>query len=253
MADVQAGKTIDKAAAILLSVLTPAERLSMLDGDEPFYEGLRTMLFERYNIRPIVMGSVQRLAVPGIRFSDGPRGVCIGNSTAFPVSMARGATFDVELERRVGDAIGKEARAQGANLFAGICINLPRHPAWGRSQETYSEDPLLLGAFGSALTEGAKRHVMPCVKHFALNSMENARFRVDVQVDDAALHEIYLPHFKRVIDAGAVGVMSAYNAINGEWAGQSRLLLTDILRQQWQFRGFVMSDFVLVCVTRHYP
>jgi beta-glucosidase-like glycosyl hydrolase len=168
----------------------------------------------------------------------------MGASTAFPVSMARGATWDINLERRIGDAIGLEAKAQGANYFAGVCVNLPRHPAWGRIQETYSEDPILLGEFGLALTQGVQKHIMACVKHFALNSMEIARFRVDVRVEENVLHEVYLPHFRRIIEGGVASVMSSYNAVNGEWAGQSRLLLTDILRQEYKFDGFVISDFI---------
>lgn len=125
-----------------------------------------------------------------------------------------------------------------------MCINLLRHPAWGRAQETYGEDPLLLGAMGSALTRGAQRHVMACVKHYACNSMENARFRVDVEVDEATLHEVYLPHFKAVVDAGVAAVMSAYNSVNGEWCGQSPVLLTQVLRDEWSFSGVVASDFI---------
>lgn len=169
----------------------------------------------------------------------------MGNSTAFPVSIARGATFDTSLEHRVGNAIGLEATAQGANFYAGVCINLPRHPAWGRIQETYGEDPVLLGAFGVALARGVRGHVMACVKHFALNSMENARFRVDVRVEEDVLREVYLEHFRRVVrEAGVAGVMSAYNSVNGEWAGQNGHLLNEILREEWGFDGLVMSDFV---------
>ena len=94
---------------------------------------------------------------------------------------------------RVGDVIGREIRAQGGNFFGGVCVNLPRHPAWGRAQETYGDDPYHLGEFGAALTRGAQRWVMACVKHYALNSMENARFTVDVTVDEATLHDVYLP------------------------------------------------------------
>ena len=85
---------------------------------------------------------------------------------------------------------------------------------------------------------------MACVKHYACNSMENARFSVDVQVDERALHEVYLPHFRAVVDAGVASVMSAYNSVNGEWCGQNRTLLTEILRDEWGFDGFVMSDFI---------
>ncbi|KAJ5150920.1 glycoside hydrolase superfamily [Penicillium canariense] len=241
---VKSGLPLPQVVARLLSELTKTECLSLLDGDEQFWGGLRTILCDRYNRHPFVHGHVRRLGIPGIRFTDGPRGVVMGESTAFPVSMARGATWDVDLERRVGEAIGREAKAQGANFFAGVCVNLPRHPAWGRSQETYGEDPLLLGEFGLALTQGVQQHVMACVKHFALNSMENARFQVDVQVDEDVLREVYLPHFRRIVDGGAAAVMSAYNSVNGEWAGQSHQLLMDILRGEWGFDGFVMSDFI---------
>jgi hypothetical protein len=144
---VQTGQTLERATLALLASMTLVERLSLLDGDEPFWKGLRDILFDRYNREPFVMGAVPRLKISGIRFTDGPRGIVMHSSTCFPVSMARGASWDTALEQRVGDAIGLEGRAQGANFFAGICINLPRHPAWGRIQETYSEDPLTLAFY----------------------------------------------------------------------------------------------------------
>ncbi|KAL3442175.1 glycoside hydrolase superfamily [Aspergillus insuetus] len=236
--------SLSQATENLLSQLTKEERLALLDGDVEFWAGLRSILWNRYNPTPYVHGAIPRLDIPGIKFTDGPRGVVMGNSTAFPVSMARGATWDLELERRVGHAIGLEAKAQGANYFAGVCVNLPRHPAWGRIQETYSEDPLLLGEFGLALTQSVQKHVMACVKHYALNSMENARFRVDVEISEPVLHEVYLAHFRRIVEGGVAAVMSAYNSVNGEWAGQNKHLLTEVLRDQWGFDGLVMSDFV---------
>ncbi|MGZ4626178.1 MAG: beta-glucosidase [Kineosporiaceae bacterium] len=241
---VRGGTDPDEAAADLLNRMTEVERLGLLDGDEPFWPGMPHMMGIGYNLEPIVAGAVPRLGVPGIRFSDGPRGAVIGRSTAFPVPMARGATWDPALEERVGAAIGAEIRAQGGNLFGGVCINLLRHPAWGRAQETYGEEPALLGAMGSALARGSQRHVMACVKHYACNSMENARFTVDVLLDEPTLHEVYLPHFRDVVDAGVASVMSAYNSVNGEWCGQNRVLLTDVLRDEWGFQGLVMSDFV---------
>ena len=241
---VRAGSDPDEAAQVLLEQMTRDERLGLLDGDEPFWPGMPDMMGLGYNLEPIVAGAVPRLGVPGIRFSDGPRGAVIGRSTAFPVPMARGATWDPDLEERVGEAIGAEIRAQGGNFFGGVCINLLRHPAWGRAQETYGEEPVLLAAMGTALARGAQRHVMACVKHYACNSMENARFSVDVQVDMQTLHEVYLPHFRAVIQAGVGSVMSAYNSVNGQWCGQNETLLTEILRQEWGFDGFVMSDFI---------
>ena len=164
--------------------------------------------------------------------------------TTFPVSMGRGATFDPELEERVGDVIGRELRAMGGNFFGGVCINLLRHPAWGRAQETYGEDPMHLGEFGAALVRGVQKHVMACAKHYALNSMENARFSVDVTIAPRPLHEIYLRHFKRAVEEGVASIMSAYNSVNGEWCGQNYVLLTEILKEQWGFQGFVMTDFI---------
>ncbi|MCC6850083.1 MAG: glycoside hydrolase family 3 C-terminal domain-containing protein [Deltaproteobacteria bacterium] len=227
----------------ILAELGLDEKLRLLSGDLPVRDVFR--MGRRYNALPYEAAAAPRLGVGGIRFADGPRGVVLGRSTAFPVAMARGATFDPELEERIGDALGVEARAQGANLFAGVCVNLLRHPAWGRAQETYGEDPHLLGEMGAALVRGSQRHVMACVKHFACNSIENARFWVDVRIDEADLRDVYLPHFRRCVDAGVAAVMSAYNKVNGAWCGHSRHLLTDVLRREWGFTGFVMSDFVL--------
>ncbi len=244
VAAVRAGEAPERAAKAIYDRLDDDERLWLLDGDTPFWEGLVAMLTEGYNVRPYVHGAVEGLGIPGIRFVDGPRGCVAGNGTAFPVSMARGATWDIALEEEVGAVIGREIRAQGGNFFGGVCINLPRHPAWGRAQETYGDDPYHLGELGAALTRGAQRYVMACAKHYALNSMENARFTVDVTIDEAALHDVYLPHFKRVVDEGVAAVMGAYNSVNGEWAGQNEYLLTGILRDQWGWDGITVTDFV---------
>jgi len=233
---------VSTAARDLIDELTDDELLWLLDGDTGLLRGI-IGIGKRYNERPYEAGRVDRLGIPGIRFTDGPRGVVMGACTAFPVAIARAATWDIGLERRIGDAIGAEARAQGANLFAGICVNLAPAPGWGRSQESYGEDPLLLGAMGAALARGAGPWVMTCVKHFALNSMEDARFVVDVTVAEDVLHEAYLPHF-RAVTKDADAVMSAYNSVNGTWAGQNPHLLRDVLRGLWGFDGFVMSDFV---------
>lgn len=231
-------------AASLVAELTDDELLGMLDGDVAFWPGIADMTSGGYHSHPWPAARIDRLGIPGIAFSDGPRGVVIGSATCFPVSMARGATFDPELEEAIGDAIGRELRASGATYYGGVCVNLLRHPGWGRAQETYGEDPHQVGEMGAALTRGVQRHALACVKHFALNSMENARFTVDVTTDERALHEVYLPHFRRVIDEGVASVMSSYNSVNGEWAGQNRSLLTDVLRGEWGFEGFVITDFI---------
>lgn len=241
---VAAGASVDDAARQLVVALTPDERLWCLDGDAPTWAGLKFLGHDGYHLAPFVAAELDRVGLPGIRFSDGPRGAVVGNATCFPVSMARGATWDPDLEERVGDAIGRELRAIGANLTGAVCVNLLRHPAWGRAQETYGEDPHHVGELGAALTRGLQRHVMACLKHFACNSMENARFSVDIEVDDVALHEVYLPHFRRIVDEGVASVMSAYNSVNGEWCGQNHELLTDVLRGEWGFEGFVISDWI---------
>ena len=238
------GADAQAEAAALVALMTEDERRWCLDGDHPFWADLTEMGQGGYHKRTFPAARVERLGIPGFAFSDGPRGVVIGPATAFPVSMARGATWDLDLEERIGEAVGVELRAIGATLYGGVCVNVLRHPAWGRAQETYGEDPVHVGELGAALTRGVQRHAMACVKHFACNSMENTRFAVDVTVDEVALHEVYLPHFRRIVDEGVASVMSAYNAVNGEWAGQSRTLLTNVLRTEWGFEGFVISDWI---------
>lgn len=231
----------------LVAALTLEEKVPMLSG-----HGFLKQIAEdggRYCARLYHIGAGnERLGIPPLLFMDGPRGIDMGSSTCFPVSMARGASFDVDLEQRIGDAIGRELRAHGGNLFGGVCINLLRHPAWGRAQETYGEDPFLLGEMGVALTRGVQHHnVIATPKHYACNSMENARFQVDVTIDERALREVYLPHFKKCIDAGAGAVMSAYNKVNGAYCGHNPELLNRILKDEWGFDGYVYSDFILGC------
>ena len=242
---VRAGGSARTEAAAIVRAMTIDELLECVDGDLDAWPGLIDMAAGGYHEHPFPAAVVPRLGVPGFHFADGPRGCVVGDSTAFPVSMARGAAFDPDLERRIGRAVGLELHAVGATFYGGVCVNLLRHPGWGRAQETYGEDPLHVGELGAALAAGVQeRGVMACVKHFALNSMENARFSVDVQADERALHEVYLPHFRRIVQAGVASVMSAYNSVNGEWCGDNRALLTGVLRDEWGFDGFVISDFI---------
>ena len=198
----------------------------------------------RYGIWTFDSGGCRRLGIPRLRFTDGPRGVCLGHSTCFPVAMARGATWDPRLQEEISSAIGAEARAQGADFYGGVCINVLRHPGWGRAQETFGEDPYHLGVMGVAAVTGAQKHLMACAKHFACNSIEESRFYVDVRVDERTLREVYLPHFRKCVDAGVASIMSAYNKVNGAYCGHNRRLLTEILKEEWGFDGLVMSDFV---------
>ncbi len=235
------------AAEKLCAELTQREKLRMLSGRGFFARNGFDLITkgQKYNCRPCLAGGVKRLGIPAVAFSDGPRGVVMGNSTCFPVSMARGASFNEALEYEIGCAVADEVTAQGGNYFAGICINLLRNPRWGRAQETYGEDPFLLGRMGAALTRAVQsKGVIACPKHFAVNSIENLRFSVNVQADEKTMHEVYLPHFRACIEAGAMSVMGAYNLFRGERCCESGYLLKDVLRGQWGFTGFTISDFL---------
>jgi beta-glucosidase len=236
---------IDGFASRLIGQMTIEEKASQMSGDDWYLDLLRMAVVDRrYNLRPIPSGELKRLRIPPLMFSDGPRGAVVGRSTAFPSASARAASWDTALVGRVAEAIAQEIRAQGGNFWGGLCINLLRHPGWGRAQETFGEDPYLLGELAAASIEAVQRHnVIACAKHYALNSIEEDRNTIDVRVDERTLREVYLPHFRRAVDAGTASVMSSYNRVNGDYAGENRFLLTEVLKRDWGFRGFVMSDF----------
>jgi beta-glucosidase len=228
--------------------MTLEEKICLMSGrlsvEDIFTEKSRE---QHYNAAPYAAGGNKNTGLPPVLFCDGPRGVVCGTgeSTCFPVSLLRGATFDTTLEEKIGHAIGREVRAHGGNLFAGVCINLPYNPGWGRSQETYGEESFALGQMGSALLRGVQsENVMACVKHFAFNSMEISRFKCSVDCDRRTEREVFLPHFKDCVDAGAAAVMSAYNLYKGIHCGHSDYLLRKVLKEEWDFDGFVMSDFI---------
>ncbi len=240
----------DQAKA-LVKRLTLEEKVSLMGGNwslqKMMAEALKGENGSHYNMEPYPAGGIEREGLPPMLFVDGPRGVVcgVGQTTCFPVSMCRGASFDDDLEERVGEAIGEETLAFGGNTFAGVCINLPYHPGWGRSQETYGEESFHIGRMGAALTRGVQsRGVLACVKHFAFNQMENARFKVSVECDKRTEREVFLPHFKACLDAGASAVMSSYNLLRGTHCGHSSYLLNGVLKTEWDFDGFVMSDFI---------
>ncbi|SBO42711.1 beta-glucosidase [Cyanobium sp. NIES-981] len=230
----------------LLAQLTPAEKLDLLSGSTPFWSGMADIaLHDASHRHPWPAGVVPRLGLAGLQFVDGPRGVVLqGGATTFPVAIARGASWDADLEERIGEAIAREARSFGANWVAAVCVNLLRHPGWGRAQETYGEDPQHVGALGAAMTRGLERHTIACVKHLALNSIDSSRFLVDVEASPRVLHELYLPQFRDCVAAGAGSVMSAYNRVNGIWCGEHAELLTAILKRRWGFQGLVVTDFI---------
>ena len=186
----------------------------------------------------------ERLGIPSLLCLDGPRGVGLFyKSTCFPVSMCRGATWNPELERKAGDVMGYETRSLGANMLLSPCINLLWHPRWGRAQETYGEDSHHLSIMGAAHVEGLQKHVMACVKHYAANNIEDTRFEVDAIIDERLLREVFLPHFRKTVEVGAASFMSAYNDINGELAAHNGHLIRDILKGDWAWDGFILSDW----------
>lgn len=234
----------------ILETLTLEEKVSLMSGCES-KKGVRGAIQSKmkthYNEYPYRAGGVEEKGVPPMLFADGTRGVVCGcgQSVCFPVTSMRGATFDPDLETAVGKAMAEEVIAAGGNLFGGVCVNLPYHPGWGRAQETYGEDPCLLAHMGDALVKGVQsKGVIACVKHFAFNSMENSRFKVSVRCCKRAEREVFLPHFKACIDAGAGAVMSAYNAYEGVPCGHHDYLLNQVLKGEWKFDGFVMNDFL---------
>ena len=242
---------IEELALSLVSQMTLDEKVEQLYGEPRtslFKLAVNWFGFKRFP--HIYAGRNERLGIPPFVLTDGPRGARVynehGGATVFPVAMARGASWDVELESRINDVIAKEARAIGANMAATPCINLLRHPAWGRAQETYGEDPWHVGQFGVAAIPAIQKHnVMASPKHFALNSIENSRFFVNVETDERTLREVYLPQFKKAVqEGGTSSMMSAYNSALGEYLSNNKYLLTDILRDEWGFEGFVHSDWL---------
>jgi beta-glucosidase len=218
--------------------MTLEEKVAQMAGNTP--------LQGEYGVELWNVPGVERLGVPPFKMSDGPRGVGVGTGrTAFPVAMARAASWNPELERRVGEAMGAELAAIGGNVLLAPAMNNLRHPSWGRSQETYGEDVHLLARMGVAAVQGIQTHVLANPKHFAANSIEDTRFEVNVTVDERSLREIYLAHFRSaVLEGGAASIMSAYNSVNGQFCGENITLLRRILKEEWGFDGFVLSDFV---------
>jgi beta-glucosidase len=234
----------DKRVADLLSRMTVEEKAAMLSGSGWMESA-----------------PIERLGIPAIKMADGPLGVrsWAGSSavtsaanaqvevlsTSFPSGVAMAATWDTELVQREGQAIGQEVKALGRDMILGPTVNINRVPLWGRNFEGYGEDPYLSARMGVAYVKGVQSEgVIPSVKHFAANNEEFERHRIDEQIDERTIHEIYLPAFKAAVqEADAWTVMSAYNKVNGVHCGESVPLLTDVLKKDFGFKGFVVSDW----------
>ena len=196
--------------------------------------------------------------VPSFVMSDGPHGVRrqLGDAdhlgiaesekaTCFPTASALAATWNTGLARRMGEALGLEARCLGVDVLLGPGLNIKRSPLCGRNFEYLSEDPLLAGTIGAALVDGIQSTgTAACPKHFAVNSQETRRMASDSVVDERTMREIYLTAFEIVCrSAKPRTIMSSYNLVNGTYAHENEHLLTDILRGEWGFDGMVISDW----------
>ncbi len=224
----------------LLSQLTLEEKASLLSGDS------------LWTTKPI-----PRLDVPSIWLADGPHGVRkatksneigVGSSvpaTNFPSLSALACSWDVDLVRRVGEAIGQEAQAQGVDVVLGPGVNVQRSPLGGRNFEYFSEDPLLAGELATGFVDGLQSQgVGASVKHFAANDQETERMSISAEVDERTLREIHLRPFEiAVTKSQPWTVMSAYNRVNGVFASESAFLLDQVLKQEWGFEGLVVSDW----------
>jgi len=232
------GHDIEQSVRDLVAQMTLEEKVAQMAGEGSIFlaEG------EQFWTVP----GVERLGLPPFKMADGPRGVAtVEGATTFPVGIARGATWDPALERRVGAAMGRELRAAGGNVLLAPTINNLRHPSWGRSQETYGEDVHHLSRMAVAFVQGVQENALANPKHYAANSIEDTRFQVNVTLDERTLREVYLPQFRAVIVEGrAASLMSAYNSVNGQFCGENKKLLRQILKTDWDFDGFVLSDWV---------
>jgi beta-glucosidase len=237
-----ASQPLEMRVSDLLSRLTLEEKISIIHADSKF-----------------TTAAIPRLGLPRRWLDDGPHGVRedIGPdtwnpagrtddfSTAMPCGICLAATWNPELGFSEGEAIGQEARARGKDIMLGPGVNILRTPLCGRNFEYLGEDPYLSGTMCVGYIRGEQsQNVSSCVKHFALNNEEFDRMNINVEVDERALREIYLPAFKAAVqDAGVWSVMGAYNQFRGQHCCHNDYLLNQILKGEWGFKGLVMSDW----------
>ena len=240
----------DERASMVVKEMTLDEKITLLHGTG--MEGLGPM-------SPLAGGSdggagyvvgIPRLGIPAIQMSDAAYGVRMSGqngrySTALPADVAGAASWDLDAAYQYGALIGRELRAQGYNMSLGGGVNLTREPRNGRTFEYLGEDPTLAGNFVASVMKGLQaQHVIGDIKHYAVNDQESGRNSVDVHIDKRALRESDLLAFEiglRLTDIAAV--MCSYNRVNGDYACENKYLLTDVLKKDWKFKGFVLSDW----------
>ena len=197
---------------------------------------------------------IERLGIPSLTMTDGPHGVrasqpeadrLVGPATSFPTGVSMASTWNPELIRKVGEALGEETRAMGCDIILGPCVNIVRTPLAGRNFESYSEDPFLAGKIGTAYVKGVQsKGIGTSLKHFACNNQEFERGRGSSEIDERTLREIYLLQFEMIVkEADPWTVMCSYNRINGIYASENYFLLSEILKNEWGYEGVVVSDW----------
>lgn len=218
----------------LIARMTLEEKVTMLGGDQ-----------SAFATHPI-----PRLGIPSIQMTDGPLGVRMGQATAFPSAISLAATFNPALMGDMAQAMGVETRALNRDMLLGPCVNISRNPFGGRNFESFGEDPYLTSRFADTYVRRLQAEgVMASTKHFALNDQEHKRYSINVIADERTMQEIHLPAFQAAVNAGTYSVMSSYNLVNGHHASENKELLTDLLKEKWGFRGFVVSDWESVYST----
>ena len=202
---------------------------------------------------------VERLGIADMHYADGPFGIreegvpngfqsagwTLDSATYFPTGSALAATWSKEMAYLYGTGMGMEARLRGKDVILGPAVNIQRLPVGGRTYEYLSEDPILSAALSLEYTKGVQdKGTAVCIKHFAVNNQETNRGSVDAQIDERTLREIYLKPFERaIVEGGAMSVMPAYNKVNGDYCSENEHLLNEILRGEWGFKGFTVSDW----------
>ena len=232
---------VEARVEALLARLTLADKIDLVSG-------LADVVGQPGALRP-------DSPLPSLTLSDGPGGVRQGGPaavgrvvTAFPAPLALAATWDPDLARIYGEAVGVEMRATGHNVMLGPAIDLARAPLAGRTFESFGEDPLLQARLVVPEVEAIQAQaVQVCLKHYIANNQEHRRNSIDVRIDERTLRELYLPPFAAAVGrAGAASVMGSYNRINGTFACENPFTLTTLLREELGFKGWVMSDFMAI-------
>mgnify|MGYP004675531175 FL=1 len=244
----------------VIKAMTLEEKAQLLvGGGNDGFVGSGAMLGHQKKFVPGAAGTtvaIPRLGIPTTVQCDGPAGVHIdahrdGDSrnyyaTGFPIGTCLASTWNTELVRKVGEAIGNETLEYGCDVVLGPGMNLHRNPLCGRNFEYYSEDPIVTGLVGTAFVLGVQSQgVGVSAKHYAVNSQESDRTRVDERLSQRALRELYLKGFEMMVrKSNPWTIMSAYNKVNGVYAQGNKDLLTDILRNDWGFKGIVETDWI---------